>query len=52
MIAPVSGGRSWLVQFVYLIGGNWLCPPLRPLDRYEVRVEDGQIWVGKLYRVS
>jgi Rieske Fe-S protein len=27
-------------------------PPPRPLDRYEVRVEDGQIWVGKLYRVG
>ena len=27
-------------------------PPPRPLDRYEVKVEDGQIWVGKLYRVT
>ena len=27
-------------------------PPPRPLDRYEVKVEDGQIWVGQRYRVT
>jgi menaquinol-cytochrome c reductase iron-sulfur subunit len=27
-------------------------PPPRPLDRYEVKVEDGQIWAGNRYRVS
>ncbi len=26
-------------------------PPPRPLDRYQVKVEDGQIWVGERYRV-
>jgi len=26
-------------------------PPPRPLDRYEVKVEDGLVWVGKRYRV-
>lgn len=27
-------------------------PPPRPLDRYQVKVEDGQIWVGERYRVT
>ncbi len=27
-------------------------PPPRPLDRYQVKVEDGLIWVGQLYRVA
>jgi menaquinol-cytochrome c reductase iron-sulfur subunit len=27
-------------------------PPPRPLDRYQVKVENGQVWVGKLYHVS
>lgn len=32
----------------YVISG----PPPRPLDRYEVKVENGQIFIGKLYRVE
>jgi len=27
-------------------------PPPRPLDRYEVKIEDGVLYVGKLYRVD
>ena len=27
-------------------------PPPRPLDRYEVKVENGQLYVGRLYRVE
>lgn len=27
-------------------------PPPRPLDRYEVKVENGKIWVGKRYRMG
>ena len=32
----------------YVVSG----PPPRPLDRYEVKIEDDQIYVGKLYQVS
>lgn len=32
----------------YVVSG----PPPRPLDRYEVRVEDGQIFIGQLYKVE
>jgi menaquinol-cytochrome c reductase iron-sulfur subunit len=32
----------------YVVSG----PPPRPLDRYEVRVEDDQIYIGKLFRVE
>lgn len=27
-------------------------PPPRPLDRYEVKVEGGKVYVGRLYRVN
>jgi menaquinol-cytochrome c reductase iron-sulfur subunit len=27
-------------------------PPRRPLDRYEVKVEDGQLYIGQLYRLE
>lgn len=27
-------------------------PPPRPLDRYEVKVENDQLWIGRLYRVE
>jgi Rieske Fe-S protein len=27
-------------------------PPPRPLDRYEIRLEKDQIYIGKLYRVE
>ncbi len=32
----------------YVISG----PPPRPLDRYEVKIENGQILIGRLYRVE
>lgn len=27
-------------------------PPPRPLDRYEIKVENGQLYIGRLYRVE
>ena len=32
----------------YVVSG----PPPRPLDRYEVEVEDGQLFIGQLYMVE
>ena len=27
-------------------------PPPRPLDRYEIRIEEGQLYIGKMYQVE
>ena len=27
-------------------------PPPRPLDRYEVKIENDQLWIGQLYKVE
>jgi Rieske Fe-S protein len=32
----------------YVVAG----PPPRPLDRYEVKVEDGQLYIGQLYEIE
>ncbi len=44
--SPCHGG-------VFDVDGRVLAgPPPRPLDRYEVKIEDGVLYVGKLYRVD